>query len=191
MQACHNFIKYPACEVPNLGFYRRNISLIAQLRFSDCIMTSKSSFTSFKCFLVQGAKKYRVTEPCIIPGEDRIFHGIHTYFWPCLSRAGLVLTRAGCKNFAVKKSPIMYREDGTSCGVHTDFWPYLSRVGQVLARAGCKKYPVNELQIMSREDEISLNPRSLYIVVVGEDEDIYSVSCLCQSYRFSSFCPMM
>ena len=42
-------------------------------------------------------------------------------------------------------------------------------------RAGCPELPVNELQIMSREDEISLNTRSMYIVIVASEDDICSV----------------
>jgi hypothetical protein len=53
---------------------------------------------------------------------------------------------------------------------------YCFPTGTILVRAGCSELAVNELQIMSREDEISLNTRSLYIVVVASDDDICSVS---------------
>lgn len=42
---------------------------------------------------------------------------------------------------------------------------------------------VNELEIMSREDEFSINPRSLYLVIVASDADVYSASNPDGDYR--------
>ena len=53
--------------------------------------------------------------------------------------------------------------------------PFSTLVKGLVSKSSTPTLRVNELEIMSREDEISLNAKSIYLVIVGGEKDIYSV----------------